>query len=170
MGKLLTCYAPFRRSPPEYCYPALPLDLHVLSLPLAFILSQDQTLLCIFLIFLSLTWRFVSLRNWRSRSFCFWYLLPCTFLQSFQWSLSVLGAFRPAFPDPFLNRGCKGRNFFWFRKTFLKFFWLFYPPAILPQRPSFQTGLQRYYFFLSLQTFPELFFTAFRTRKQGLSF
>ena len=26
---------------------ALPLDLHVLSLPLAFILSQDQTLLCI---------------------------------------------------------------------------------------------------------------------------
>ena len=28
--------------------PALPLDLHVLSLPLAFILSQDQTLHCIF--------------------------------------------------------------------------------------------------------------------------
>ena len=28
--------------------PAMPLDLHVLSLPLAFILSQDQTLLCIF--------------------------------------------------------------------------------------------------------------------------
>ena len=49
-GKLLTCYAPFRRSPPEYCYSALPLDLHVLSLPLAFILSQDQTLLCIFFI------------------------------------------------------------------------------------------------------------------------
>ena len=47
-GKLLTCYAPFRRSPSEYCYSTLPLDLHVLSLPLAFILSQDQTLLCIF--------------------------------------------------------------------------------------------------------------------------
>ncbi len=45
---LLTRYAPFRRSPPVYCYTALPLDLHVLSLPLAFILSQDQTLLCIF--------------------------------------------------------------------------------------------------------------------------
>ena len=29
--------------------PALPLDLHVLSLPLAFILSQDQTLHCIFI-------------------------------------------------------------------------------------------------------------------------
>ena len=33
---------------------ALPLDLHVLSLPLAFILSQDQTLHCIFFIILSL--------------------------------------------------------------------------------------------------------------------
>src|SRR5687768_681777 len=30
-----------------YCYTALPLDLHVLGLPLAFILSQDQTLRCI---------------------------------------------------------------------------------------------------------------------------
>ena len=35
--------------------PALPLDLHVLSLPLAFILSQDQTLLGIFFIFQALT-------------------------------------------------------------------------------------------------------------------
>ena len=34
--------------------PAMPLDLHVLSLPLAFILSQDQTLHCIFYIILSL--------------------------------------------------------------------------------------------------------------------
>ena len=47
-GMSLTRYAPFRRSPPGRCRPALPLDLHVLSLPLAFILSQDQTLLCIF--------------------------------------------------------------------------------------------------------------------------
>ena len=45
-GRLHTRYAPVRRSPPEYCYSALPLDLHVLSLPLAFILSQDQTLHC----------------------------------------------------------------------------------------------------------------------------
>ena len=35
-----------RRSPTEYCYSSLPLDLHVLGLPLAFILSQDQTLHC----------------------------------------------------------------------------------------------------------------------------
>eukprot|EP01031_Cornospumella_fuschlensis_P039089 gene39089-47557_t len=41
-GRLLTCYSPVRRS----CTPerALPLDLHVLSLPPAFVLSQDQTL------------------------------------------------------------------------------------------------------------------------------
>ena len=45
-GRLHTCYAPVRRSPPVYCYTALPLDLHVLGLPLAFILSQDQTLHC----------------------------------------------------------------------------------------------------------------------------
>ena len=53
-GKLLTRYAPLRRSPAEYCYSPLPLDLHVLSLPLAFILSQDQTLHCIISIILSL--------------------------------------------------------------------------------------------------------------------
>ena len=46
-GRLLTRYAPLRRSPASYCYDPLPLDLHVLSLPLAFILSQDQTLHCI---------------------------------------------------------------------------------------------------------------------------
>ena len=32
--------------------PPLPLDLHVLSLPLAFILSQDQTLRCCYMFFL----------------------------------------------------------------------------------------------------------------------
>ncbi len=47
VGRLHTRYAPVRRSPPVYCYTALPLDLHVLGLPLAFILSQDQTLHCI---------------------------------------------------------------------------------------------------------------------------
>ena len=45
-GRLHTRYAPVRRSSARYCYRLLPLDLHVLSLPLAFILSQDQTLHC----------------------------------------------------------------------------------------------------------------------------
>jgi hypothetical protein len=31
-GRFDTRYAPVRRSPPGYCYPALPLDLHVLGL------------------------------------------------------------------------------------------------------------------------------------------
>src|ERR1044072_6979339 len=41
-GRLLTCYSPVRRSstPKE----AFPLDLHVLSTPPAFVLSQDQAL------------------------------------------------------------------------------------------------------------------------------
>ena len=46
MGRLHTRYSPVRRSPPQYCYLVLPLDLHVLGLSLAFILSQDQTLRC----------------------------------------------------------------------------------------------------------------------------
>ena len=46
-GWLHTCYSPVRRSPPVYRYTVLPLDLHVLSLSLAFILSQDQTLRCL---------------------------------------------------------------------------------------------------------------------------
>ena len=45
-----------RRSPAEYCYSPLPLDLHVLSLSLAFILSQDQTLLCIYYTFCFLSY------------------------------------------------------------------------------------------------------------------
>ena len=46
-GRLHTRYAPVRRSPPSVLLPhVLPLDLHVLGLPLAFILSQDQTLHC----------------------------------------------------------------------------------------------------------------------------
>ena len=48
IGKLHTRYSPVRRSPAIAGKPTipLPLDLHVLSLSLAFILSQDQTLGC----------------------------------------------------------------------------------------------------------------------------
>ena len=46
-GRLHTRYAPVRRSSAECKHSLLPLDLHVLGLPLAFILSQDQTLRCI---------------------------------------------------------------------------------------------------------------------------
>ena len=43
-GRLYTRYAPVRRSSAKCKHSLLPLDLHVLGLPLAFILSQDQTL------------------------------------------------------------------------------------------------------------------------------
>ena len=61
VGGLHTCYSPVRRSPappPEGGGP-LPLDLHVLSLSLAFILSQDQTLRCLsfFLLFFVVFYR-----------------------------------------------------------------------------------------------------------------
>ena len=48
-ARLHTCYSPVRRSPAATSKLAapLPLDLHVLSLSLAFILSQDQTLRCL---------------------------------------------------------------------------------------------------------------------------
>ena len=59
-GRLHTRYAPVRRSSARCKHPLLPLDLHVLSLPLAFILSQDQTLRCCFLILLQLKIDFVS--------------------------------------------------------------------------------------------------------------
>ena len=39
-GRLLTCYSPVRHSVTE----ATPCDLHVLSTPPAFVLSQNQTL------------------------------------------------------------------------------------------------------------------------------
>ena len=43
-GRFHTRCAPVRRSPTLCKHRSLPLDLHVLGLPLAFILSQDQTL------------------------------------------------------------------------------------------------------------------------------
>ncbi len=47
-GRLHTCYSPVRRSPAGRASASpLPLDLRVLSLPLAFILSRIQTLRCL---------------------------------------------------------------------------------------------------------------------------
>ena len=43
-GRLHTRYSPVRHSHPDCS--GIPFDLHVLGLPLAFILSQDQTLRC----------------------------------------------------------------------------------------------------------------------------
>ena len=45
-GRLHTRYSPVRHSSAKSKLSLLPFDLHVLGLPLAFILSQDQTLRC----------------------------------------------------------------------------------------------------------------------------
>lgn len=43
-GRLLTCYSPVRHSHQQCKHHWIPFDLHVLSTPPAFVLSQDQTL------------------------------------------------------------------------------------------------------------------------------
>ena len=109
-GMLLTRYAPFRRSPPEYCYPALPLDLHVLSLPLAFILSQDQTLLCIYTYKIPVRSRqLISYLKKSTLSFLFSVLFACT-------SFSLFNELANAF----FKSGCKGSPFSETTKFFLR--------------------------------------------------
>ena len=44
VGRLLTCYSPVRHYASKSKLPSAPFDLHVLSTPPAFVLSQDQTL------------------------------------------------------------------------------------------------------------------------------
>ena len=56
-GRLHTRYAPVRRS--LVTEVTIPLDLHVLGLPLAFILSQDQTLHRMFFIFFDVAFKTV---------------------------------------------------------------------------------------------------------------
>ena len=106
----LTRYAPFRRSPPGRCRPALPLDLHVLSLPLAFILSQDQTLLCIYTVSLVRPRQLHSLLNKKEInalhfSFSVLVVLPSVFSMNLFAFLFRSFVFRS-------ERECKGRHYF----------------------------------------------------------
>ena len=133
IGRLHTRYSPVRRSPPVYCYTVLPLDLHVLSLSLAFILSQDQTLRC----------QFVFLYPCAQNSFLsiqvfffdgmFYFTLLLYYLSSCYVNLSKNSflAFDSSLVKPetrFLNRnvGAKIRTLFltskYLKKFFLKFF------------------------------------------------
>ena len=109
-GMSLTRYAPFRRSPPGRCRPALPLDLHVLSLSLAFILSQDQTLLCIIHIFPVRPRQLHSSKKKNQRSH-FVLGTCCT-------NLSILSMNFPVISET----GCKDSDFFVPSKLFLTFF------------------------------------------------
>ena len=157
----------------------LPLDLHVLSLSLAFILSQDQTLRCLscFFIFLchsdSQTNNLGSSRHLRSFFFLDGGLPPSSFVLSLYRIISMFSA-----PFPFWESGYKGTAFIFnrqiFRELFFKF--LFQNPESAPvrrppaSRQSFTTtGLFRFCgckgtaFCLSRQTFQHLFFALFST-------
>ena len=112
-GRLHTRYAPVRRSSPKDCYLALPLDLHVLSLPLAFILSQDQTLHCkncsftFWLVFVSHTYLYMYVDT------RYLYLLI----------ISNFSCFLSSFP--LAENGCKSTTFFHSGKIFFQFFSVF---------------------------------------------
>ena len=94
----------------------LPLDLHVLSLSLAFILSQDQTLRCYCLYLCS--------------EFLFSSLLLTVLLRIFQFYVSCttcwyVNIFKELFRYRF-DCGCKGKDFFLTTKFFEKNFWSFF--------------------------------------------
>ena len=122
-GRLHTRYAPVRRSPPnkQACF-MLPLDLHVLGLPLAFILSQDQTLRCIKLWILLTAHVFKFLRCFLiSQSFkeLFW----TSRLKDFKTSrLNRLCFLKPASRSIWEG---KGNHFFVSNKQLWKYFSLF---------------------------------------------
>ena len=120
---------------------SLPLDLHVLSLPLAFILSQDQTLHCTSLILYSsstiLTSSFLK-RNLRSNVFRV-ALYISYFLQVCCLSLSLFQSTVVRFP----NGIAKVRLFSFIpnpNQKFLHFFWNYFSPQQSPQRNSLKNS------------------------------
>lgn len=133
--RLHTCYAPVRRSPAVYCYTLLPLDLHVLGLPLALILSQDQTLHCMFEFILTVMHSCISYRNfiWN------WFLIvpgikptkqlsPLSYLLQYFKELSVynfrlfLSGFQHSIFVSLFLKGCKCTHDFNTSNTFRKIF------------------------------------------------
>ena len=119
-GRLHTRYSPVRRSPSKYCYFMLPLDLHVLSLSLAFILSQDQTLHT--KIFLQ---KYFSYAQLCSDLFfrIFWTRTCCSFIFS-----NLLQYLKELFLSCFLTlgfsteSGCKDKAFYQFNPNFFELF------------------------------------------------
>ena len=159
--------------------PSLPLDLHVLSLSLAFILSQDQTLRCLSCSFIFLchsdsqTNNLGSSRHLRSFFSLDGGLPPSSFVLSLYRIISMFSA-----PFPFRKAVTKVLPLFLTAKFFANFFFkfLFQNPASAPvrrppaSRQSFTTtGLFRFCgckgtaFYLSRQTFQHLFLPPFST-------
>ena len=145
-----TRYSPVRRSPSPYCYGTLPLDLHVLGLSLAFILSQDQTLRCKIVFSCSLDFRYLSSVDGLA---CCFPVFPFRLSPILQRSLSscplrALRRLRLSFC------GCKGKTFFRIRKPFFKFFF----PRPRPLRLPLESGCKSSRFTPPLQIFSDVFF------------
>ncbi len=142
-GWLHTCYSPVRRSPAKYCYSPLPLDLHVLSLSLAFILSQDQTLHGKSYLQKFCSGRVMCFMNLDYRRFRFTLATFCSFQYLKELFFSI---FISPSPDPLSLRsesGCKGKACFSFSKLFKLFFQTFFPSPRLtsfPRALSLESG------------------------------
>ena len=145
-GGLHTRYAPVRHShPPEG---GLPYDLHVLGLPLAFILSQDQTLRCTidFLIFLFCILRSAfalllgSLSAWRAphgvqrHASCAGLKLSKNFPQT----LASSDALFPLFA------GCKDTTLFRTGKHFFQKFFILQLISLIVKKKIFQRNKNKF--------------------------
>ena len=122
IGKLHTRYSPVRRSPAIVGKPTipLPLDLHVLSLSLAFILSQDQTLRC-YKLFMSyaqdsVTFRFIKYWRYLFSKYLYYLLIYVIFSKN----LVAIVIF---------DCGCKGKNFYFNLPNFFGSFFCFFSSA-----------------------------------------
>jgi hypothetical protein len=96
----------------------LPLDLHVLSLPLAFILSQDQTLHCKRVLTLAL-----KILSEILTVLVFNINVAKTYPRYLKYQSAVASKlskiFRRYSPSRFFQSGCKGKRPFYFSKIFL---------------------------------------------------
>ena len=142
-GWLHTCYSPVRRSPAKYCYSPLPLDLHVLSLSLAFILSQDQTLHTKSYLQKFCSGRVMCFLNLDYRRFRFTLATFCSFQYLKELFFSIFISPSPDPPSLRSESGCKGKACFSFSKLFKLFFQTFFPSPRLtsfPRALSLESG------------------------------
>ena len=159
-GKLLTRYAPLRRSPAEYCYSPLPLDLHVLSLPLAFILSQDQTLHCIISIILSLillTVQSLSFKKLTLLEFLICYRFLFRYLLVLVLTSLVNDLFSFSAMPVFERRGLQRYELFRIPQIFFKFFKNFFLPRRSSKQPFSEAGCKGTLFSFTSKSFSRFF-------------
>ena len=166
IGRLHTRYSPVRRSPTSYCYNSLPLDLHVLSLSLAFILSQDQTLRCWF-VFMSSDQEFrfkclvfidgssslilVLLVEYVNLSKNFLFFQRLRFFQKRGAKIESLFLTSNFFPEVFFKTSSRSGSFAWISPTSTS------PLIMSCVAISLDCGCKGRPFSLSLQMFSKLF-------------